>query len=1573
MSLNAWQFLAAAPIVVTGKALRYAKTWVDEAETTINTSGEVVTDTVDGAGDIADIAKDVVEEGQDLVEDAIGVHRYVWQGDNGHALIEARGIDDPDNEGMRKDLQTELNNVDSVKWVKVNALTRRVIVAFESGSSLEKLVSTVEAVENAHGIRERSSAPEWESEIPASHPSEEEPIHRAIAALAGNSIALGLSIVGQLTGKVLLMDRMASLLTLIDITPKTRSFVEEQIGKPAKQLLFPLLSAVGNGLGQGTAGIIADSAYHTSLLTEGQARNDVWKRREPELYSKDGKEVIEPPVVGPRPCPIPDGPVETWIQNSSYYTTILAGSSLLYTWSLSTSADILFSGVAKAAHFGREGFAAQMGRVLSAKGVIPLDASALRRLDRVNTVVLDSNTLLKDRLIVDEVIPVNGRSFDEANDAARQALSFQSRKDHYPESFTSDGDEAYKLVACDAESDQTPEYLKPSVRQIEEDGLQPYLLLEKENTVAVVGIAEEIDPLTDALISAIREGGMKFILAGTNGNLHKRLDHDGQIPAGREMGAAVRQMQAEGAVVTVMARSGTNGLVAADVAINIAKPSGRPSWGGDLLCGPDLEEAVFIIKACKVAKDVSRRSVQIAATGTGMGILSALMANQNKTPSYSSTMVNSAALSALAYGTYTGIELDRSPKAVAFDTTPWHELDIEQVLEKLESKPDGLTTDQARFQLRTTNAEDPAPHYLEPFIAELANPLNPVLAVGSALSLLTGSRVDAAMVASFIGINTLIGGFQQLYTERSLKEIWAKTSGSALVIRDGNVVELPVDQIVPGDIVQLSTNQTVPADCRIIEATNLEVDESNISGEALPVQKDPEPSWNDSITERRNMLYEDSTIVAGEATAVVVATGLQTHISRTMVEAGSGSEVTGSGVELRLRELTAQVMPVAAIGGITSLAGGLLNRWTGHDLLSTGVSIAIASVPEGLPFIATAAQLSSMKRLAAKNAVVRNPKKIEALGRVDVLCFDKTGTLTEGSVKLKRIGDAQSHRTLDEMTSRDAEVLAHAYRATAINGETEDHDAINGNEHVEFNLTDQSITEVATELGIDKQHELDSWDVVGEVPFEATRGMHAVVADTNNGRMMSVKGAPEKVLEKCTTIATLEGSRKLTQKARDEALSTMETLMEQGNRVLGVARKKLKKNEAWEDEDPHQLEFLGVLGFSDPVRDTAIEAVENVRKAGVKVVMITGDHPGTAENIAQQLNMFKPMGPANGSEDSENRILTGLELSRMSDEELDAIVQDVAVYARVTPRQKVRVVKSLQRLGRTVAMTGDGANDAPAIRLADVGVAMGVRGTTAAREASDMIVTDDRLETIVESLIEGRALWGSVREAIGVVVGGNLGEISFPALTSLVSSKPPMNARQFLLVNLFTDLLPALAIAVRPPTAKTPEMLQIEGPEASLGTALSDKITQRAIFTTAGATSAWTLGRLTGTQESAGTVGLIGLVGSQLGQTLAEGGVRNPLVLASVGGSIIGLFTIVQTPGVSQFFGCRPVGPIGWSIGVTSSIMATGGSVIASKFLDSRQNLLPKKLVSSSTSHEEEVTQSLPDNVHPLSARTTDN
>jgi cation-transporting P-type ATPase I len=367
--------------------------------------------------------------------------------------------------------------------------------------------------------------------------------------------------------------------------------------------------------------------------------------------------------------------------------------------------------------------------------------------------------------------------------------------------------------------------------------------------------------------------------------------------------------------------------------------------------------------------------------------------------------------------------------------------------------------------------------------------------------------------------------------------------------------------------------------------------------------------------------------------------------------------------------------------------------------------------------------------------------------------------------------------------------------------------------------------------------------------------------------------------------------------------------------VLAVAEAETGEPSDFTESEVVDLELVGFIALADLVRPTAAAAVDSVRRAGVDVAMVTGDHPSTAEAIANELGIL------NGG-----RVLAGPELDGLSYSEFEAALADTTVFARITPTQKVRIVEGYQRAGRVVAMTGDGANDAAAIRLADAGLALGRGGTPTARQAADLVVTDDRIETIVDAIVEGRAMWTSVRDALAILVGGNLGEVGFALAASALTGSSPLTPRQLLLVNLLTDMLPALAIALRPPPGVDPEALLREGPDASLGAALARDIALRALATAGGATGAWVMARSTGPAARARTIGLVALVATQLGQTALIGG-RSPLVLGACAVSAGVLAAIVQTPGISQFFGCIPLDPIGWATALGPASVATGATV----------------------------------------------
>jgi cation-transporting P-type ATPase I len=460
--------------------------------------------------------------------------------------------------------------------------------------------------------------------------------------------------------------------------------------------------------------------------------------------------------------------------------------------------------------------------------------------------------------------------------------------------------------------------------------------------------------------------------------------------------------------------------------------------------------------------------------------------------------------------------------------------------------------------------------------------------------------------------------------------------------------------------------------------------------------------------------------------------------------------------------------------------------------------------------------------------------------------------------------------------------------------------------------TDRGLREGALRVGVSGE----GWERLATLPFEPARGYHASLGRRKGRCLLCVKGSPEIVLAASNRERTAIGPVPIDAVGRERLEAITRDLARRGLRVLAVARRVVDDTGGLADDQVCDLEFVGFVGLADPIRATAKQALVDLQRAGIAVKIITGDHPATAMAIAAELAL-----PSDGT------VLTGPMLEVMDDATLAQAVLSASVFARVTSLQKLRLVRALQQAGQRVAMTGDGANDAPAIRRAEVGIALGSRATDAARSAADIIVTDGRLETIVRAVLEGRALWRSVRDAVGLLVGGNLGEIGFTLLSGLVEGRSPLNTRQLLLMNLLTDVAPALAIAMRPPGQLDPEELLREGPDASLGQTLDREILRTAAITSLTSASARSFASLTAGRSAADTVGLLTLVGTQLGQGMASRRVDG-LTLLTCLGSLGGLVATVQTPGLSQAFGCRPLGPLGLLQAGAATIIGTGLGVV---------------------------------------------
>ncbi|MGC4772953.1 HAD-IC family P-type ATPase [Micromonospora sp. DT44] len=1411
--------------------------------------------------------------------------RRVWSRPGRHH-IEVHGVCQDGGDRLARQVEAALERVPGVAWARVNAPSGRVVVAVQAPEPrLRDLIAAISRVE-------RTCDHEPDPEIPPPHPPEEGPrTPRTLGALASDALGLTISAATRILPFTPLPGEVAGLLAAADLQPKLHAFVGRRLrSDPRADVIFPLAEAVVQGLTGRWTGIVLDGAQRMVQWGEARAQLAAWEEAEPRLTGDPERATARWPAVE-RPCPKPDGPVERYINRvlaagaaAAAAATPLAGPK--------RAAALGLSALPKAPGSGREGYAAQLGRVLARRGVIAMDRSVLRQLDRIDTLVLDASILGSERGVLADLAPAADADIDEV---AERAFELFDPTDP----TTSRESDGWRLAPLD----RLPEDARgdvPDGERLRTAGGQLLGLTNGGRLAALLRVEPEPAPGVDGLPAAARHAGLRLVVAGGD---EQRYDFaDTLLPGGDRLADSVRALQRDGAVVMLV--SGDRAaLGASDCGLGMSAAEELPPWGAHLLVGADLRVVALLIEATGAARRMTQQNIRLAMAGTGLGALGAFTAPPTQLPHRALVAVNGAAALAFANGVWRAGRLPDRSDAPAPVATAWHLMPVRTVLDRLDTTPDGLTGAEAhrRHDDNATGGGTPSGGgLLRAFLDELSNPLTPVLAAGAVLSASFGSLVDAALVGSVVGGSALIGAVHERNTERSLAELLSRSAVTARVRRDGADQVVAAEDLVLGDVISLEPGDSVPADCRVLESVGLEADESSLTGESLPVAKSNRAVVAAAIADRHSMLYEGTTVAAGHGTAVVVATGADTESGRSLALVRQAPPT--SGVEARLGSLTSAAIPLAAGSAIAVAGAGLLRGVPLAETAATAANLAVASVPEGLPFLVSAAQLAAARRLAEHGALVRNPRTIEALGRVDVLCFDKTGTLTEGKLLLAGVGDGVGDRyaSVDRLDDRLRSTLATALRATPAAADPE-----------ELALqTDRAVRRGAATAQVVEQTGATGWRAVGGLPFEPSRGYHATVGETDGHLLLSVKGAPETVLPRCANRRTDGRREPLDDAGRAELQRVLADRAGAGHRILAVAECQVDAAQIT-DSEVRGLTFVGFLALADGVRESAAPAVRRIRQAGVHTIMITGDHPATAEAIAATI-----------SEHDEQRVVTATELDQLDDEALAERLAITDVVARCTPTHKVRIIQALQKCGRTVAMTGDGANDAPAIRLADVGIALGQRGTPAARAAADLVVTDDRLETIIATLVEGRAMWSSVRHALSILVGGNLGEIAFSVLSAAATGRSALTGRQLLLVNLLTDLAPALAIAVRPPASDRTDELLREGPDASLGETLSREIGLRAASTTLGATVGWTLARYTGRQRRASTVALVSLVGTQLGQTILAGG-TSPAVLASTAASLGVLVVVVQTPGVSQFFGCTPLGPVGWTIGAGSALGAT--------------------------------------------------
>lgn len=718
----------------------------------------------------------------------------------------------------------------------------------------------------------------------------------------------------------------------------------------------------------------------------------------------------------------------------------------------------------------------------------------------------------------------------------------------------------------------------------------------------------------------------------------------------------------------------------------------------------------------------------------------------------------------------------------------WHKLDIKEVYAKLSTSESGLSDKEAQLRLERYGynelKEKKKVTSLQLFINQFKNFLIFILIIAMLVSLFLGEIIDAAAIGTILMLNAFFGFYQERKAEHALEALKKIAAPKAKVVRAGQTRFLPARELVPGDVILLETGDKVPADARIFEELNLKIDEAVLTGESVAVKKTSVKVSKDAIPERKNITFSGTIVVYGYCRAIVVATGMETEFGKIAKVLQEKEETTP--LQKRLEHLGRQLgVAVLAITAIIFVAG-YLHGIELVEMFLVSVSLAVAAIPEGLPAVVTITLSIGLLRLARKNAIIRKLSAAEALGSTTVICTDKTGTLTVNQMTVRKM----------YVDGNVIEVTGQGYE---LNGKFLLDKKDTMNESIKAllkigNLCNNAVldkeqvgdpTEIALLVSARKSGMKDlrkEYKKLDEVPFESERKMMSVLFE-GDGKTMYTKGAVEEVLKRCEFVYKNGKKERMSTKDRKDIIDMNHEFASSSLRVLAFAIKDASKSR-FEEND---LMFVGLQGMIDPPRPEVKEAISKCKDAGIKVVMVTGDHKDTAVTIAREIGIL-----------DKGKVLTGEELEKINEKEFLAIVEDVSVYARVSPEHKVKITVALKKKGHIVAMTGDGINDAPALKKSDVGIAMGITGTDVSKEASDMILTDDNFATIVAAVEEGRNIYDNIKKFVIYLISANMGEILTIFTAIMINLPLPLLPLQILWMNLITDGLPALALGVEP-------------------------------------------------------------------------------------------------------------------------------------------------------------------------------
>ncbi len=1356
--------------------------------------------------------------------------------------IEVRGLSGPDADAIAEEVLEQVRDVPGVIDAVINRSVARVIVTTTPDCPQQRLRGVV-------ADAERYARSQTQRHHPLTLPGDDALLIARVFGAAAAATGLGLSLAGTAMKLPGLPNVVSVAPTLTEQIPAVRHRLVRKLGHEGTDLLLTLLSATANVLTVSPTAAAGDTAIRTLLAEEAWTVRQAWRRHEPDLaaHSPDGREPRRGTTV------FADGPVEEYANQAGGIGLGVAAVIGALSRSPAVAGAAALVSAPKPSRATREAFGCNLTRgLVTHHDTVVVRPRSLRALDRVDAIVIDPRALYTDELMVTRVRGVTNSRRTSAWRAAQEAL------------------EAGLLGP----------------------GWHPCSSIPSVGGAGAVLVSPVRDPMATALVSAARKTGARVVSVDDDGLHSLRQGFDSLHPATGSLddalADAVSALRLDGATVLLLTTSEMTAQHEADITVGVTR-AGGPPWGADMFV-PDLGTAWRVLRAVPAARTASARGVRLSLSSSAIGALMLIPG----VPGYGPDAVNTSVFAGLWTGWRAGGKVFGEPLPTPEPGHEWHGLTVEEVSRLLprppaapappRSEPSPLLAPVRFARSVSTAAWSLAGDLAGEFRANLSDPITPILATGAIASALLGSPLDAALVSSVLLTNAGLSAQQQLHAERTLSRLLAVQDPPARR-RIGSLLEqagedVPTSALRPGDIIEVRAGEIVPADARLIRADNVEVDESRLTGESLPVTKNTDPTPGAPLAERSCMIYAGCTVVAGTALAVVTAIGNGTEVARAVAMAPKTSRRIG--LHYQLSRITTRALPWTLGGGALV---GLLSVLRGSSLRAaagSAVAVSVASVPEGLPLVATLAQLAAARKLSSRHVLIRNPNSVEALARLEVVCFDKTGTLSENRLRVKRVHALSGH-------SRDSVISAAASTIVTHDGKA-DH------------ATDEAIRQAAGDVTFDSR---DAY-----LPFQSGRPFAAALTGTR----LTIKGAPEVL------------SAALAAKVPDPA-PMITKLAAAGLRVLVVAERTLTARQAARAAaDPVAMEKLcrsglrpiGLLGLTDSPREAAAPLLAELSARGIGVRLITGDHPITAASIANDLGLAV----------TEDQVVTGTEWEAMSADERARAVTERLVFARMSPEHKIDVIQTLERTGHITAMVGDGANDAAAIRAASVGIAVAAAGSDPARSAADMLLLDGRIEALTAALDEADQLWRRVQSAVSVLLGGNAGEVMFALLTALVTGRSVLNARQMLLVNMLTDALPAAALAVSSQDGTG----ALDRDEAAMWRAIA----VRGTATTAGATLAWLMGRLTGPQRRAATIALIGLVSTQLAQTVADS--RSPLVVTTAAGSFLALAGVISTPGLSQLFGCTPVDPLGWGQAFLATAVASLLSVYAPGALE---RLLP--------------------------------